>query len=315
MMVAKRKAVSATPKRQDVARVVRKRRTGRQVVEVGMEGKVVALRAPEDVVISRLRASPREVSHFRGGALHVSDLLGKCMRKIALSEKLRKPMPTQPVSDSLALTFAQGVAIHDFVKAKLTEGSPTEVWGKWACLCGNTVTEPMCRSEVPQRVCPDCGTSPSRYEEVSIYDDGLGVSGSPDVLFRLDREGAFYITEVKSIAYEQWKEMARPLPDHVLQVVFYWLLMARAGYSLASQVSILYVSKGYVFKMPYKEFAIEIGCIEEAEDRLRTYLDDALSLKAFRDGGPLPDRTMCATKASGPAKECHVCLACFSMDG
>lgn len=310
-----RLAVSAKAKKSDVTRVVRRRRTGRAVEEAGKEGKIVTLRNPEDVVLGLMRECVRVASPFRAGPLHVSDLLGKCVRKIALSEKYNKPMPSQSVSDSMGLTFAQGVAIHDYVKDRISEAHPEGIYGRWACLCGNTVTEPMVKADVPDRVCPDCGTSPHRYREVDIHDSEYGMVGSPDVIFYLSRESVYYPIEIKSIAYEEWKEIVRPKPDHVLQVLFYWYFMLRAGYSVPSQVSILYVSKGYLFKSPYKEFTVSGLTVEEVESRLETYLNDAVALKQFRDGGELPPRLNCANKASKDAKECHVCVVCFGVGG
>lgn len=294
-----------------VQRIVRRRRVGGTAAPKGRSGEIVAISEGEDFCLQLLRYCPREVSSFRPGLLHVSDILGKCMRKLALSEQLHKPMPPQSISDSMGLTFAQGVAIHDFVKQKFIQGHTDKMYGQWACLCGELVTEPMLHSERPNNVCENCGSDTHLYRELNIEDEELGIVGSPDIVLYIGDIEAYYPIEIKSITYDDWKEMVRPKPEHVLQVLFYWYLLARAGYSLPDQVSILYVSKGFVFKSPYKEFVIRVSSIEDVEDRLETYLEDAKALTDFRNGGELPPRTICTNKSCKDAKECHVAIACF----
>lgn len=295
-----------------VQRMVR-RRVRREVAKLGGEGSVVTMDVGEDFCIELLRKAPRPPQHFRKGEyLHVSDLLGKCVRKIALSEKLRRPMPDKPVSDSMALTFAQGTAIHDYIKVKLASGYVDQMYGRWGCTCGSTITCPKTRAKVGSAVCDSCGTGLTNYHELELPDDELGVIGSPDVVLYIPEYEAYYPIEVKSITHDQWKELVRAKPDHVLQVLFYWLLMHRAGYRVPDQVSILYVTKATVFKgHPYKEFQIPTRSAEEVEDRLREYLDDALALKAYKEGGKLPPRSICTNESCAEAKGCHVSIACF----
>ena len=198
---------------------VRRRRTVRPKVE---EGDIVPIRNGEDLALLLLRSCPREMSAFRHGPLHVSDLLGKCMRKMALSEYLHKPMPAQQLGDSMGLTFAQGVAIHDYVKTKFMQGHPDKLYGRWSCLCGKTVTEERLQHKKEAPVCPECNTQVNRYKEIDIHDAELDIVGSPDVVLYLADYGVYYPIELKSITYDDWKEMVRPKPDHVLQILFYW---------------------------------------------------------------------------------------------
>ena len=307
-----RSRITGKTKQGSVSRTIRRRIAGVSAKAKGRTAEIVTVPDSEDFCLKLLRYCPRDISPFRPGLLHVSDLLGKCMRKLALSEQLHKHMPPQSISDSMGLTFAQGTAIHDYVKLKFISGHSDKMYGKWACLCGSLVTEPMLHSEIPQRECPECGTAPKNYRELDLADMELGVVGSPDVILYLSDLEAYYPVELKSITYDDWKEMVRPKPDHVLQVVFYWLLLQRAGYSVPNQVSIVYVSKGFVFKSPYKEFVIQIDSVEDAEERLESYLEDAKALKEFRDGGELPPRSICTNKSCKEAKECHVALACFA---
>ncbi len=306
----KRSHATRPVKQGDVRRMVRTRNAPAPLPE-GREGEVVRLRAGEDYTLNLLRACPKELSEFRPGLLHVSDVIGKCMRKIALSDKIKKAMPSESISDSLGLTFAQGVALHDYVKAKFIKGHPDKLYGRWSCLCGETVTDEMLAQDPPNTPCRNCNTVSNRYRELDIKDEELGIVGSPDVLLYIAEEAMYYPIELKSITYDDWKEMVRPKPDHVTQVLFYWYLLLRANYSVPDQVSIVYISKGYIFKSPYKEFVVKIGSLEEVEERLGIWLEDAAALKTFRDGGELPPRNNCPNINCKDAKECHVATVCF----
>lgn len=246
--------------------------------------------------------------------LHVSDLLGKCIRRMAIVESLKLPQRSQGLSMTDSLTFAQGDAIHDVLKHRISVGGPSHLWGKWKCQCGTTKTEEPCLlSEVDlETKCRACGQPTVGYVEVSMRDEELKVVGNPDVLLLLPEFRALYVAELKSISHEQWKELVRPQPDHVMQVVFYWLLMRRKGYRLIDKVSVVYATKGWMFSgSPIKEFVID-PLAELA--RLNTYLDDARAMVAFREGGPLPKR-VCQSAQVTQAKQCDVCSTCFGAAG
>lgn len=305
-----RKRILSRTVNTPVTSVLRHRRTrGGPVVERGKEAKVIAIRNGEDIVLSYLRGCPAEIQQFRHGEyLHVSDLLGKCVRKIALSEKLKVSMPAGRISDSMALVHAQGHAIHDYVKQKIAKGHPGKMYGRWACLCGNTVTVPMIKNSIPNIACNNCGSVPYNYRELEVFDDEWMLVGSPDIVLYIDEWEVYYPIEVKSINYEEWKDLARPKPDHVLQVLFYWLMMRRKGYSVPDQVSILYVSKGFIFKSPFKEFIVKP---KEELSRLDPYIEEAIALKDMRSRGEVPPRTICSSLSSKDAKECHLAHPCF----
>lgn len=310
-MTARKRIVSSS-KSLPATTVLRRRRTGAPTTERGMEGKVVVVRDGDDYSLRLLRYAPASINAFRGSRhLHVSDLLGKCVRKIALSEKLNLPMPAGHISDSLGLTFSQGTAIHDYIKDKFAQGHPDKLFGRWVCLCGKTSTRPMIKDVVPNIACTECGKVPDRYHELELFDDDLMVVGSPDVTLYIDELEAYYAVEIKSISPDEWKELARPKPDHVLQVLFYWYLLKKLGYSVANQVSILYANKGYVFKSPYKEFIVKP---EDVIERLDDYLEEARALKEARQGGALPRRTLCSSISCTDAKQCHVSVMCFQHE-
>ncbi len=306
-----RKRVIAAGRQSPVVAILRRRR-GKPVAPEGREGRVIPF-SEKEVVTKLLRKVPGMVNVFRDATyLHVSTLLGSCVRKIALSHKYNISMPSELISDSLGITFAQGRVIDTYLKDLVSKGYPAMAFGVWSCLCGATKTEPIVKRDIPPISCQKCSMVPSVYTEMLLVDDEHMVTGSPDIVLYFEAEGFYYPVEVKSMAHERWKELVRPLPDHVLQVTFYWHFLRTNGYNVPSQVSIVYVSKGFNFKTPYKEF--EVYPADEVY-RLAPYLLEAKALKESRSGtGPLPIRVVCSSEDCASAKECHVSSLCFTVD-
>lgn len=297
---------------------VRKRiaRTAREIVadkERKPPGKVITVfRKGDTPVLDMLDSIPREISAFRAGEyVHVSDLIGKCVRQIALSDRHSIPMPPQLLSASMGLTFAQGTAIHDYVKSLLQRKYLSSMYGRWSCACGHTTTvSPSYHKEVVGQSCGRCGGALSKYEEMELREPTLRIKGSPDVVISLDGRGTLHAIEIKSMASEQWKALVRPVPDHVTQVVLYWYLLRELGYRVSAHVSILYATKGFLFKgSPFKEFILDA---ESSLKHIEDYKEDAAALVAYAKTGELPPRIKCGTYKCPEAKKCHVALECFS---
>lgn len=287
------------------------------------DDQIVPCPTEEDFLTDIINRAPRERRERRAGEyLHVSDLIGKCVRKIALCDRHGVPIRPDRLSSSDIFTFAQGDAIHDAVKAMATNSSPARVWGKWRCHCGHLFHDiPCLNSETDEHdICPQCDTPTNVYEEVAMRDPDTMIVGTPDLILYLSEFAAFHVTEIKSIAHDQWKELLRPKPDHVLQVLFYWYLMRALGYRLTDMVSVFYVTKGYIFggaQKPYKEFMFRP---EHELHRLDPYLADARALVASRSkgavpttGAALPSR-VCSGEFTVQAKKCEVCKICFGVD-
>lgn len=309
-MTTRRRIVTPSAKATSSVRVLRRRRNVEDVPD--SNGDVIQLPDGEDFTLKLLKKSPVSLNNFRAGEyLHVSDLLGKCVRKIALSEKFSVAMPSSFVHESMALTFAQGTAIHDYVKNRVLKGHPDKIYGTWECRCGHTHTGPMTYARAQKNKCRICGGVPDTYHELALRDPDLKIVGSPDITIYLEDYKLFYPIEIKSINHEDWKELARPKPDHVLQVLFYWYLFKKLGYSVPDQISILYVTKGFVFKTPYKEFLVSP---QTAIHRLDEYIEEARALKDAREGGSIPARSYCSSRDCKDAKECHVSTICFQHD-
>lgn len=298
--------------------IVRRRNGGimpRSTTETYFGSEVVSFpkdASPVSEILDKAKVNGRAARQTE--YLHVSDLLGKCIRRIAIVESLKLPQRSQGLSMTDSLTFAQGDAIHDVIKHRISIGGPKHLWGRWKCRCGSTVTEhPSVLSEVDLTVtCSACKQPTVSYVEVSMRDDEFKVVGNPDVVLFMSEFKALYVAELKSISHDLWKDLVRPQPEHVMQVVFYWLLMRRKGYRLLDKVSVVYATKGWMFSgSPIKEFVLD-PFVELP--RLNTYIDDAKAMVAFRKGGDLPKRP-CQSAQVTQAKACDVCSTCFGAPG
>lgn len=261
-------------------------------------------------VLDRLPKERREVR--KGTHVHVSDLLGKCIRKIAICDRERIAVAPDRLSVSDQLTYAQGDAIHDVIKMMATRSEPRQVWGNWTCDCGHLFHDVPCTQSKtdPTDLCPLCNTPTHKYKEVPMFDDLLLIVGNPDLLRWIASVEAFCVSEIKSMAADAWKEITRPLPAHIVQVVFYWYLMHKLGYRMVDRISVIYATKGYVFRgKPYKEFII--NPLDELH-RLTPYLEMAEALVVARNGGALPPRLACAGEDSPKARSCEACAPCFA---
>lgn len=263
-----------------------------------------------------IKATPRlPRRQRRDGYLHVSDLIGKgkCVRRLAIADKTGTPLRPNRLSVFDRIVFAIGDAIHDTIKKIASEGGPQYVWGLWKCSCGHLYhSDPCAQSEIdPDDICPLCHTPTNVYREVPIFNDEYGIVGNPDLLLYLPQIGAHHVTELKSIADDAFNELARPIPEHVLQVVFYWWLMLMAGFKVTDRVSILYITKGYRFKGDaHKEFMIDPT---REVHRLVPYLEDAMRVKMSADHEVYPQRKVCSAEFTTQAKKCEVCSMCFAL--
>lgn len=257
---------------------------------------------------SRIQSRPARIGEY----LHVSDLIGKCIRRKAIIAAENRPSVPQAISVTDTITFAQGDAIHEAVRSRTIFGGGEYVWGNWSCKCGTTkTTEPCTHEELGDaNVCKACGGGLDVYVEVPMRNEEHKIVGNPDLVFYLPDVQAFYVNELKSISHAEWEKLARPLPDHVIQVVFYWYLMRALGYRMANRVSVVYISKGWKFGGDiWKEFSIDAT---KEVSRLAPYLAAAKAYAAARKGGDLPKRE-CITETDTKARACDTCRSCFSV--
>lgn len=287
-------------------------------IAINRKPKMVAECPTDSFLVSDvIKSTPRLPRRQRkDGYTHVSDLIskGRCVRKLALSEKFGAPVRPTRLSIFDRIVFAIGDAIHDTVKKIASEGAPERVWGLWTCSCKHLYhDEPCTLSQIdPDDVCPLCGTAADVYKEVPIFNEEYNIVGNPDLIMFLQEVNAFHVSELKSIAHEQWENLARPMPEHILQVVFYWWLMMEAGYRLTDRVSIVYITKGYQFKGDaQKEFMIDPRV---EVHRLLPYLEDAMRLKMSKTANVFPIRKLCSGKLDSIARKCELVAQCFALE-
>lgn len=309
-MAEKRVARTRAPDERPTSRAVSalSRRTGRRPQRTD---PVVQYFGEDDdtPVIQLLKGIRPTTQNFRGGEhVHVSDVIGKCIRKIALMRRMKVRHAAETIMDGQGITFAIGEALHDFVKAKFIKGHPDKVWADWKCSCGETTYRGTYAKRSPT-VCPKCETAVDRHNEVPFINPDFMLKGNPDLLLWMDEYGAFYIIEIKSMAAKMWTELERPVPDHTVQIALYWTILKRLGIPVVDRVSILYANKEFSFKFPYKEYMIDPQAVD-----LSPYIEDLEALKAADDGGPLPARVVCGTESAPEAKKCPVCVTCFGCD-
>lgn len=277
-----------------------------------MEGKIFSTgRELALGVAGKLAKYSRPNMYREGNYTHVSDLVHKCARMMAIAKHTESNTVTETLRPGIMITFALGSAIGDFVvDSALKIYGPDEVYGGWSCLCGS-------ESVVGTRVhannhadCPKCSKPLTHYRELLLQDEEYRITGSVDLT--LLQDNALYFVEVKSIAPNRWDDLTGPLPDHTIQVLFYWWLAHKLGYNVHKNVSVLYVTKAWTMRSPYKEYIIDA---ENSMNRLDDYLEDALRLAPFKRGESslqsLPIR-ICPTLASPQAKKCPLASKCFS---
>ena len=262
-------------------------------------------------ITSTIQRNPPQNEFRADGHLHVSDLVYKCLRQIALGAHLHQPIRGEAIMDSRGITFEIGRAVQRYVTQRLIHNAPDMLWGDWGCRCGETLYRHAVYSELPASTCTSCGGD-MQYIETVWIDEERNITGSVDLVLLLP-SGHYYPIEVKSIVGARWEDITRPLPEHLIQSMFYWNLMHQSGLPMLDQYSVLYVKKEMVFQSPYKEIFVTPS---DHQSRLTDFLEEAEELKRYFDtpgGDQLPLRTICSTPLSPAAKKCPFALQCFAL--
>lgn len=272
---------------------------------------VARKRVKREYIAPMLVRSPVQQSmRESGGYLHVSDLIHKCTRALALSQHASIPVMSEPIFESRGLTFAQGHAIQDYVTGRLIANYNTHLYGVWSCVCGHTKQEGV-HADIEEGVCQVCQQPVSKYNEVVIRNEEMMLTGALDILV-LDNS-RFHIGECKSMASSRFNDLRRPVPDHLIQALLYWWLAREAGMPLWDSLTLLYVNKDFVWGSPFKDYTIVPSSVI---DRIDPYLEEACELAKFRSTKKrtdIPLRTSCATIDSPLAKKCQFANVCFNI--
>lgn len=264
-------------------------------------------------ILNRARGTVRDARDM--DYVHVSDLIHKCMRAVALQEELQRPPPVQNLRLADLFTFRQGEALAEVLVNAVRDNAPEQVFGNWRCVCGNHNTDDPCTyaQATSLGACEQCGGLADQYVEVRIQNEEYRIVGRPDLML-INVDGVIHITEIKSITPNEFPDLAYAKPEHVLQAIMYWWLLTQAGYTVSDIVSVLYINKGHSFRgEPHREFVVNAPA---NVPRIDDMLAEAARLRDYRhNDGPLPERTKCHTAEDTDAKRCYLCQACFSTQG
>lgn len=159
------------------------------------------------------------------------------------------------------------------------------------------------------------------FIEPRFWSEQYHISGSIDAFFDLG-VAKYMLTELKTIATEEFNDLLCPLPEHELRTKLYLRIVAEhPGYSNKINLHegrVLYVSRGHGKKnedhsgeiLPFKEYVVQ-----RDDNALLPILKKAEQLKTFRLAGKsiaaMPSG-ICATAMDKPAKSCPTCKECFS---
>jgi hypothetical protein len=261
-----------------------------------------------NVVLARLAGNHTPNLFRKGDYLHVSDLLGKCVRMVALSDRYNIDLTGEPVYDSHGVMYEIGHAVQRYTTNKLRRVKPKELYGRWSCYCGET-EETTTFDKANNIECSTCKHTLTEYNELRFFNEEYKIVGSVDITLLL--QNAFYFVEVKSVKKEVFQELIRPQPDHVMQATFYWWLALQNKVPVYDKVSILYINKSFEFRTPFKEFQIDP---RDYVSRLSDYLEEAKALVESRKSkqNPLPAK-ICPNPDSPQAKKCQTCAVCFGV--
>lgn len=238
------------------------------------------------------------------GFTHVSTLVNiGCERRVALAMKYQSVQRTT-VTGGHKVMWLLGRAVEKHVREQvITSRERNGIYGVWVCHCGET-----CHTGFfPETVCRFCHRKLFEYREPVLREPEFKITGSPDLTLR-DR-GFFYPVEIKSMNPDQFKELEKPLPDHVAQVLLYQEIYHRDGFMMHENVVLIYVNKGFRWgsrDKVYKEYHIN-GQTETA----RIIVRDLLELADRLASGRVPERTLCSTPQNPTARKCDQCHLCF----
>jgi len=118
------------------------------------------------------------------------------------------------------LNFDVGHAVHGWWQneylARLTD--QFALWGYWRCVCGLGGSAKGVIEKKPT-LCR-CGLGVGMtYEEVTVYDHRLRLTGHPDAL--LGETAPQFIGEIKTIGSDRWEKLRGPTLEHQVQVHAY----------------------------------------------------------------------------------------------
>lgn len=155
--------------------------------------------------------------------------------------------------------------------------------------------------------CRQCQTPLHNYGELTLVDDSSGLSGRPDLI--LKRNGRYRIVEIKSMNGPEYDTLQGPIAQHVEQAACYRRLMELASFPMEDDVTIIYVTKQFVYGSPYREFSVNTGPGTHWHDAVDMYREQA---RAVRSNSLLPRLPLCSDPHAPRSRECPTCAECFA---
>lgn len=264
--------------------------------------------------MSTLLNTPPPQSGFRDGKyIHISDLISKCPRAIAIHFVHNRKLYGMSMNHQLGFTFKQGEALAAYMEDHVKRTAPEHMYGGWECKCEKTLVEETTYDKVSELKCKFCGGGLDNYKELFVADEEYQISGSIDITLKILKR--FYVNELKSIkkdGTDGFIALTQAKPIHRIQALFYVWLLTRTGKVTFPEFTVFYMNKSYGWKMDdqRKEYVIKYA---DYASTLEPYLEDAKAIKIAREGGPLPERG-CKDMYETKAKECELCAMCFNLD-
>lgn len=264
--------------------------------------------------LSTLLNTPPPQSGFRDGRyIHISDLINKCARAIAIHYVHERQLYGLNMNHQLGFTFKQGEAIASHLEEHTQRVAPEHMFGGWTCKCEQTEKLNTTYDKVSELKCKICGGELDNYKEVFIADDEYDISGSIDITLKFGK--TYYVNELKSIkkdGQDGFVALTQAKPIHRIQALFYVWLLTRANKIVHPKFSVVYVNKAYGWKLhgdQVKEYQMKYT---DYAHTLDPYLADAKAIKIARAGGDLPART-CEDVYCTQAKDCSFAPLCFNL--
>ena len=255
-----------------------------------------------------IKQVPVTRDYREGEYTHVSDLLYKCMRLVAISGQMGVLPPEEPIWPAMSLVHEMGEAGHDWVKGRIMQETGN-VFGNWACICGHTTVERALLKQAETNICEKCGYPADVYKELTLRDEEYKLVGNCDLA--VEYANQYVLSELKTISRAQFDTLTDAKPDHKMQLHFYSWMAQREGLSVYKRMSVFYICREWVFGSPFKEFIMDAS---ESEEAIQPYLAEAAAIRDWKHrNGQLPQRTLCATKDDKRAVKCPMVSRCFSL--
>lgn len=269
-------------------------------------------------LIDKVRSADCEPEAARVGGqyLHVSSLISACIRRhvIAYYSKVER---LNSVNAGMRIVWALGRAAEHHVRTQFIKAvSKSGVVGKWKCKCGHLKVDGLYDDILK---CPKCDKKADQYTECLLLDTKNRITGSPDLLYIRPDNKKLMVVECKSMNKASYDALTNPSTDHVLQAMAYNELLRINGADVDDSVTIVYVSKDFSFKNPYKEFRVrrsqqselDIQYMWKIAAEYAEYvdrIDKGVKLQSF------PKRwSACPSSDCTVAKGCDCVGMCFSL--